>query len=77
MINIEGSTAKGIRIIIVEKGLKQKYVAKQAGFTPREMSLMVHGRKTIKADYIPEIAKALGVDANAIYEAAAAVGKVV
>lgn len=75
--SIEGSTAKGIRVIIAEKGLKQKRVAERAGFTPQEMSLMLHGRKTIKADYIPEIARALEVDANAIYDAGDTAGKVV
>ena len=32
------------------------------------MSLMLHGRKTIKADYVPLIANALEVDVNTIYE---------
>ena len=55
-------------MIIAEKGLKQNRVAERAGFTPQEMSLMLHGRKTIKADYVPLIANALEVDVNTIYE---------
>ena len=61
--------AKGIRVIIAKNGLKQKRVAERCGFTPIEMSLMLHGKKTIKADYMPRIASALGVEINDIYNA--------
>lgn len=58
---------RNIRQIIKEKGLKQCAVAEKAGFCPRLFSAMMNERKFILAEYIPNIAAALGVDANEIY----------
>lgn len=59
----------GISKIIQEKGFKQVYVAKQAGFTSQGLSDMLNGRKLIKACDIVLIAKVLGVKMDDIYEA--------
>ena len=56
-----------IRHIIKDKGLKQCAVAEKAGFTPRLFSSMLNERKFILAEYIPNIAMALGVDVNELY----------
>jgi len=56
-----------IQRIICEKGLLQKHVAERAGFAPQAFSEMLHGRKTLKAQYIPNIAKALNVTPNEVF----------
>lgn len=56
-----------IRKLICEKGLLQKFVAEQSGFSPQEFSDLLNGRKVLKAEYIPRIAKALGVTPNDLY----------
>ena len=56
-----------IRRIIKDKGLKQCAVAEKAGFSPRLFSSMLNERKFILAEYIPNIATALGVDVNELY----------
>lgn len=56
--------AENIREIIDEKGLKQCAVAKRAGFTAQKLSDMLAGRAVIKAENVPPLCNALGVDAN-------------
>ena len=61
--------AYGIKHIINEKGLLQKTVAMQSGFSTRQFSDMVNDRKIIRAiDLIP-ISAALGVTPQEIFEA--------
>lgn len=60
---------EGIMRLIRKKGLKQKYVADEAGYTTQEFSDMMNGRKIIKLCDIPRIATVLGVKADDIYEA--------
>lgn len=64
---MQRKVASAIKQIIEEKGLRQVAVASRAGFTSQQFSDMLNNRKTIKAEYIPGIAAALGVDPNAIY----------
>lgn len=59
--------SKGLKIIIAQKGLKNLYVAENAGYTPQELSDMLNGRRLIKACDIPRIAKALGVEINYLF----------
>ena len=59
--------AKRIKLIIVEKGLYQRFVAEKVGFTEQQFSDMLNGRKIIRAEHIPAIAKALGVDFNELF----------
>lgn len=59
---------EGIMRLIRKKGLKQKYVADEAGYTAQEFSDMMNGRKIIKLCDIPRIATVLGVNADDIYE---------
>lgn len=56
-----------IKKIISEKGILQKHVAELAGFDQKTFSNMLHGRGTLKAQYIPDIAKALDVTPNELY----------
>lgn len=57
-----------IRRIIREKGLKQCAVAEKAGFSPNALSAMLAERKTIMAEYMPDIASALGVPVNELFK---------
>lgn len=61
--------ALGVRAIIAQKGLKQVYVAEKAGYTTQELNDMLNGRRLIKACDIPELARALRVKTDDIYEA--------
>ena len=56
-----------LKQIIARKGLKNLYVAENAGYTAQELSDMLTGRRLIKACDIPKIAKALGVEINYLF----------
>lgn len=56
-----------IKKLLQISGMKQKAIAERSGFSQQEFSNMMNGRKEIKAEYIPAIAKALGVTPNEIY----------
>lgn len=61
------SIESNIRAIIAAKGLVQRHVAEQSGIDQKAFSNMLHGRGTLKAIYIPSIAKALGVTPNVLF----------
>lgn len=63
MINI----ATNIRLIIKEKGYKQKSVAEKAYIPEKKFCNMLSGRATIKACHVPQIALALGVTPNDLF----------
>lgn len=57
-----------VKLIMNEKGMKQKVVAERAGFSDAEFSNMLNERrKLIRIEHIPKIAKALGVEPNELY----------
>lgn len=60
------SIQENIQGLIKEKGLKQRYVAEKAGFNEADFSNMMRGKKIIRAEYLPVIAKALDVDVNTL-----------
>ena len=59
--------ADRIKQVLSERGLQQKHVARRAHFSPQQFSDMLHGRKVIRADYLPSIAEALGVEISALF----------
>ena len=60
-------TAENIKNIIKEKGLKQKSVAKRAGYDEKAFNNMLNGRKLITdCDIIP-IAKILDATPNQLF----------
>lgn len=61
--------AVGIKRIIRDKGLMQKTVARQSGFSEQQFSAMINDRKVIKAIDLYPISRALGVEIGDIYEA--------
>ncbi len=56
-----------IKAIIQEKGLKQKFVASKAGFTPQEFSSILCGRKSFKTEYVERVCAALGITPNELF----------
>ena len=59
----------GIQTIMAQKGLIQKYVAERAGLTEQQFSDMLNGRKIIRVEHLPLIARALDVDVRDICDA--------
>ncbi|MBM6879348.1 helix-turn-helix transcriptional regulator [[Clostridium] spiroforme] len=59
---MESRIAKNIKRIIREQGVKQYVIAQRAGYTDKQFSDMVNGRKIIVADDIIPIANALGCE---------------
>lgn len=59
---------QNISRIIRQKGLVQRAVVERAGFTANQFCDMLNGRKTLKADYIPQIASALDVPIAELFE---------
>ena len=53
--------------VIENKGLKQIYIAKKAGYSPQEFNDMLNGRRLIKVNDIARISSALDVDVNCLY----------
>lgn len=64
---MDNPVAIGIRKIMLRKGMYQKVTAERAKFTEQQFSDMLNGRKIIRAEYLPRIAKALEVDVMDIY----------
>ena len=57
-----------LRRIIVEKDLKKKAVATRAGITQQAFSDILAGRKVIRADMIPALAGACGVEIPELFK---------
>lgn len=58
----------GIKQLMAAKGMFQKNVANRAGFSEQQFSDMLNGRKVIRAEYLPQIAKALDVPINQLFQ---------
>lgn len=57
-----------IKSIIKTNGLKQKYVAERAGFTPQEFSNILNGRKRLEVNYVHCVCNALNITPNELFE---------
>ena len=66
---MNGSVAIGILNIIRDRAYMQGEIARRAGFTTQQFNDMLHDRKVIRADYMPQIARALSVSVQDIYDA--------
>lgn len=64
---MESCVVIGIKQNMAAKGLYQKFVAEKSGFTEQQFSDMLNGRKVIRAEYLPAIAKALKVDVGDLF----------
>ena len=54
--------------IIDEKDLKKKAVARRAGLSGQALSDIIAGRKIIRADMIPALAGACGVEIQELFK---------
>lgn len=61
------NVSERIRQIIKEKGYTQKAIAARAGFDANKFHGLLHGHLIIRAEYLPRIAKALGVSINEFF----------
>ena len=59
--------ASTIRSLITKRGISQKVVAEHSGFTEQQFTDMLKGRKIIRAEYLPRIARALGCALTDLY----------
>lgn len=58
---------KNLIRIIEEKELKKKGVARRAGMTQQGLCDVIAGRKLIRAEMVPQLALALGVDVTELF----------
>lgn len=58
---------QNIERIIAEHGLKKKYVAAKAGYSPQQFSEMLRGKRVIKAEDISLLSHALEVSPNELF----------
>jgi len=66
--DIMDKIAKRIREIRIKQGLKSKDVYDRLGLLPSTYSAMELGDRKVRADELPAIAKALGVDIAELYD---------
>lgn len=59
--------AMNTKRIIAERGLKQRAVAEQAGFSEKQFSALMTGRRIIKDVDVVAIANALNVTPNELF----------
>lgn len=57
-----------LSLIISEKGLKKCVVARQAGLTPKKFSDILHGRRSLKAEMIMPLCRAIGCTPNELFD---------
>lgn len=62
--NFNSVVPENISRIIAQKGLKQGFVAVNAGYSKGQMSAMIKGRRVIKVCDLIRLADALGVSVN-------------
>jgi len=59
--------ASQVNRVIQEKGYKQYVIAERAGFTAKEFSDLLNGRKIFKAEYVKPICFALEITPNTLF----------
>ncbi|MBQ3405676.1 MAG: helix-turn-helix transcriptional regulator [Lachnospiraceae bacterium] len=59
--------AENVERIMKQRGIKQSYVAAQAGLSSSALCDILKGRRLIKAGEVPRLAKALNVSPNDLY----------
>ena len=72
---MDSCVANNIRAVIAAKGMVQKQVAQRAGFSEQQFCDMLNGRKIIRAEHVPAIANALGVEAGELFAARETTGR--
>lgn len=57
----EQKTIDNIRRLIRTKGLKQTYVAEQAGLTDQQLTDILNNRRLLRVEHLEPLARVLGV----------------
>lgn len=58
---------ENLKELIEKSGLKNKVIAQSIGFSDKQFSDLLNGRRVIKEKDIPMICKALGTDPNELF----------
>lgn len=64
----EKELAGRLRDLLHRKCMTAAAVARKAGIDVQKFQYMLHGRKIIRAAYLPDIAKAMGVSIQELFE---------
>lgn len=59
-------TIDNIRRLIRTKGLKQTFVAEQAGFTDQQLTDILNNRRLLRVEHLEPLARVLGVTIEAL-----------
>lgn len=62
------TVSPNIKRILKEQGIKQYVIAEKSKIPFKKFSDMLNGRAIMKADDLPQIAKALGVTVNELFK---------
>lgn len=65
---MKDTVGRRIREIRNSKGIKATFLAKKLGIHPSTLGKYEHGDRKVNADFLPEIADALGVDVSVFYK---------
>lgn len=61
------NTAERLRFVVKNSGLKQKIIAERAGYSEKQLSALVTGRKKMYAEDVTKICIALNITPNQLY----------
>ncbi len=61
------NTAERLKFIIRNSGFKQKVIAERAGYSEKQLSALVTGRKKMYAEDVSKICVALNITPNQLY----------
>jgi transcriptional regulator with XRE-family HTH domain len=65
-VNYEARAVERIKSILKQRGMKHKFIAQQCGYTEKQFSDILYGRKRLYIDDAVNICEALGVGLDAI-----------
>lgn len=67
-MHTENRVAENINQAIIENGKLKKDIASELGFTKTQFSDLLNGRKIIRSEYLPILAKAIGCEINRFFD---------
>lgn len=67
MSNADMTIANTVKRIVKRSELKQKVIAERCGYTEKQFSSVINGRKLITAEDIVKLCNGLGITPNELY----------
>ena len=64
---MECNVRENLRRIIESRGMKKKTIAQRAGYTGQQLSDILHGRKSLRAEDIAALCTAMDVTPNELF----------